>query len=899
VSELLVKISGDSSGLRKELEASQRQLKRAFGKDALDASEKLAAGLGVVAAAASAAAAVAGKMGVAWNLAVNELEDITGMSGEAASKLLATAGLVGISGEEMSTALVRMSKNAEKAFESIQENGAASTDAFTKFGIAIQDSNGNMLTAEQIYANVAAKHREMANGVEKTAMEMAIFGKKGAALNDLLNMTESQMADMTARAEKMSLVIGSEQSQAWENATFEMNRAKLGFTAAGNAVLTDLLPAISEGTTAVADFLEAFAVDTKMNGIGQALRNLIPDTMVPAIYAVSGAITLAMIPALGSLYLAAKAALLPLLPLIAVGATLGLVAYSVANAGEEAYNFASGWNGAADALKEASGAANETNEALKQLDARGSERRSAAETWGDLAVRPGVMPAGGGTKGAGKAYDDLAKKAEQAGKSIEREWVQLTKTQQEQLDKWYADELKTLNESQAANENYERDLLRLKETYDARKKKIDENEYSRVVALKRAAEDDVTGNQNHRAGIGLTGVGKQAFDLKTGMESEITAVIRKYQDMVTEFGTLDDAAKANNIKAWQDAGLAFRVNEDGTVDFTEEVEARKLAIRQDYAQRYKDLDYDRVKFQQDLEKAHYYGDIATFTSLLENKQAMEAQYLAGRQAYIDEFYTIWQDTHRSAMSYMAEAMGTFYNGATNALTDIFTGAKSASEAFTDLGKSILRMLAQWVAQQIAGQIAMAIFGKAMMATQFAASAAMGAATAAAWAPAAAMVSLATFGANSAPAMAGIAATTGMAMALSIPKYAEGGAICGPGTTTSDSIPAWLSDGEYVVRAAAVDRYGVGFLDAVNNLRLPAFARGGIVTRAALPSADRYTSAVLPLNKRVFEKLGMTGRSQAVTVTQHNYGDIHTDADMDEVNIRLGRSLESALAGGLA
>jgi hypothetical protein len=42
---------------------------------------------------------------------------------------------------------------------------------------------------------------------------------------------------------------------------------------------------------------------------------------------------------------------------------------------------------------------------------------------------------------------------------------------------------------------------------------------------------------------------------------------------------------------------------------------------------------------------------------------------------------------------MAEAMMTFYNGATNALTDIFTGAKSASEAFTDLGKSILKMLA--------------------------------------------------------------------------------------------------------------------------------------------------------------------------------------------------------------
>lgn len=49
--------------------------------------------------------------------------------------------------------------------------------------------------------------------------------------------------------------------------------------------------------------------------------------------------------------------------------------------------------------------------------------------------------------------------------------------------------------------------------------------------------------------------------------------------------------------------------------------------------------------------------------------------------------------------------------------------------------------------------------------------------------------------------------------------AEGGQVRGPGTTTSDSIPAWLSDQEYVVRAAAVQHYGVGFFDAANAMRL--------------------------------------------------------------------------------
>ncbi len=67
-------------------------------------------------------------------------------------------------------------------------------------------------------------------------------------------------------------------------------------------------------------------------------------------------------------------------------------------------------------------------------------------------------------------------------------------------------------------------------------------------------------------------------------------------------------------------------------------------------------------------------------------------------------------------------------------------------------------------------------------------------------------------------------------ALTIPSLgaASGGAVSGPGSGTSDSIPARLSHGEYVVQAAAVNRYGRGFFDRVNEMRLPAFAMGGHV-----------------------------------------------------------------------
>jgi TP901 family phage tail tape measure protein len=58
--------------------------------------------------------------------------------------------------------------------------------------------------------------------------------------------------------------------------------------------------------------------------------------------------------------------------------------------------------------------------------------------------------------------------------------------------------------------------------------------------------------------------------------------------------------------------------------------------------------------------------------------------------------------------------------------------------------------------------------------------------------------------------------------------AQGGMINGPGTGTSDSIPAYLSNGEYVIRASAVQQYGKDFFDGLNAQK---FAEGGKVEKS--------------------------------------------------------------------
>lgn len=67
-------------------------------------------------------------------------------------------------------------------------------------------------------------------------------------------------------------------------------------------------------------------------------------------------------------------------------------------------------------------------------------------------------------------------------------------------------------------------------------------------------------------------------------------------------------------------------------------------------------------------------------------------------------------------------------------------------------------------------------------------------------------------------------------ALTNPKgRAGGGAVYGPGTSTSDSILARLSNGEFVMRAAAVQKYGLHMMQAMN---VGAYAGGGLVQNPA-------------------------------------------------------------------
>lgn len=72
---------------------------------------------------------------------------------------------------------------------------------------------------------------------------------------------------------------------------------------------------------------------------------------------------------------------------------------------------------------------------------------------------------------------------------------------------------------------------------------------------------------------------------------------------------------------------------------------------------------------------------------------------------------------------------------------------------------------------------------------------------------------------------------------SAPGFARGGGpLRGPGTARSDSILARLSRGEYIIKAAAVRRYGASLFAALNGMRLDPSAVLGSLSPAVAPAA---------------------------------------------------------------
>lgn len=323
---------------------------------------------------------------------------------------------------------------------------------------------------------------------------------------------------------------------------------------------------------------------------------------------------------------------------------------------------------------------------------------------------------------------------------------------------------------------------------------------------------------------------------QVGPAQEIERQVQAKQNELRAQGkTLTDAqtqSMRDQLAATQqlaDVSQALNGYYNQTVGKQNELAASQTALNQAYAAGYvgteqygiqlKNLAVDTANLKMQM------GD-ASFTDAL---TAGMGNFVSSYSGVMSGLSSAWGDFFTNFNTGFADSIGkAIVQG--DSLRDSLIGV--TQQIASGLISSLIKLGIQYVVNAALGQSV----GASALAVQTAASVAAAATTAAAWAPAAALASLASFGANSVPAMAGIAATTALSEGMALASFAgfQMGGYTGNGGVSD--IAGVVHGQEFVMNADAT---------AKNRSTLEAMNRGasGVALNSGSSSGSKSGSAV--------------------------------------------------------
>lgn len=427
---------------------------------------------------------------------------------------------------------------------------------------------------------------------------------------------------------------------------------------------------------------------------------------------------------------------------------------------------------------------------------------------------------GGGGKGKG---EDLAKEAKQIHEKILQSFLEMQGNQVELIELQYKKEREELEKSKAANKNYQEDLKLLDEVYTDKRIKAKQEEFTKLRSIETKIRDMQKDFIVATADKDSTGSISPAMQLAKDYTDAIDEIQDRYANMTDEFVKMDKMAQQRYIDTLKAKGIAFDVMEDGRIAFTEQANAEILAKNQEFSQK-------ALEQHTRLADEKWKIDDAMRTQNFEALQAaLTDEYVAMQQNYelrkqlMEEYQQAVMDSHWNGQAVMFEAMSAGIDKMQEGISGLLQGTMSVTQAFQNMGKAILKTIADSVAQWIAAQVKQAVFGKMLQSQQTATSIAAAQAQTPAWATLAQQMAMATFGTSSIVGMAAYQSSTAAGLAA---------------TTSLSSV-------------------GGGFASLSSAKSMPKLASGGLAYGPTIAQIGegRYEEAVIPLSDTVFDRLG--------------------------------------------
>lgn len=485
---------------------------------------------------------------------------------------------------------------------------------------------------------------------------------------------------------------------------------------------------------------------------------------------------------------------------------------------------------------------------------------------------PAIPAGGGGAAGGGgggmKGADQLANSAAQTSKSIEEEWFRTFQTKSALVDRWYKEEVDELEKSKTANENYERDKQRLTELYAQKRLDALSQEQAKERELINKARDLSFDSMTANFTLYGNKQEQEIAKMQSDMEKAMASIEDKYAKISQDFISLTNAEKAVFLNALKEKGIAFEQHGVNEISFAQQVNLEKAAAYKSALDEQNAYYAQGKDIQTAIDEAYNQNSLAMLQETLTAEMALRQSNIDAEKALMDTYQEAYMNVHMGTLELIADLTSTALSGLETAFTDILMGAKSAKDAFQDLGKAMLKAIANYFSQMLSGMLVTALFGDKLNAASAAKTVAQGTTAAGALAPAA-------------------------WLKLVIDPSA------GPVATSLLSSGTAGSIGIGMAAAATSSAASVG-----KGGEAPHYAKGGYFTRPLIGVlGDAGDEVALPLNQAVFDSIaeGITSSSETtenkeMNTTFNNYGDINNAADLNDLMDGFTDAVLSGLRG---
>lgn len=428
----------------------------------------------------------------------------------------------------------------------------------------------------------------------------------------------------------------------------------------------------------------------------------------------------------------------------------------------------------------------------------------------------------GGGGGKGGKGEDLAKEAKQIHEKILQSFLEMQGNQVELIKLQYQKEREELEKSKTANENYHEDLKLLDEVYAEKRIKAKQEEMTKLRAIETGIRDMQQDFAFKTASKDSTGNVSPAVQLKNDYENAIDEIEDRYADMVDKFMKMDKMEQQHHIDLLKQRGIEFEMSADGQISYEQRKNEELLAAQDEYNKKALQQHTDLVNEKYAIDEAMRTQNFDALQAALSDEYIAEQQHYDAKKQLMEEWKQATIDAHWNGQQLLIDALNAGIDSMQSGISGLIQGTTSLMTAIQNIGKAILKTIADFIASWIAAMVKKAIFGKMMQSQETTTSIAAANAQYPAWSALAQQVSMATFGAS---AVAGMAAWTANTTA-------------GAGLSLANGATSFASLG-----SAKLD--------------LPKMANGGVAygSTYAEIGEGKYKEAVLPLSESTYDEMG--------------------------------------------